>query len=45
MVLLYTRSPDYRKFVREASQEGVMPQNLAEYFGYGLIVGKKSSKE
>jgi SAM-dependent methyltransferase len=38
---LYVRSPAYRKFVREVREVGVTPENLDEYFGYGLYVGRK----
>ena len=41
MLLLYARSPAYRKFVKEVRQGGVVPYNLEEYFGYGLFVGRK----
>ena len=41
MLLLYARSPAYRKFVKEASKGGIMPNNLEEYFGFGLFVGRK----
>lgn len=41
MVLLYARSPAYREFVRGVRQVGVIPDNLGEYFGYGLFVGMK----
>lgn len=41
MLLLYARSPAYRKFVREVRQGGITPVNLEEYFGYGLFVGQK----
>lgn len=41
MLLLYARSPAYRKFVKEVRQGGVIPENLEEYFGYGLCVGRK----
>ena len=41
MLLLYVRSPAYRKFVKEVRQGGVTPPNLEEYFGYGLFVGRK----
>jgi arsenite methyltransferase len=41
MLLLYARSQDYRRFVKEVRQGGVMPKNLEEYFGYGLFVGRK----
>jgi arsenite methyltransferase len=41
MLLLYTRSPAYRKFVKQVRAIGIIPQNLKEYFGYGLFVGQK----
>jgi ubiquinone/menaquinone biosynthesis C-methylase UbiE len=41
MLFLYARSPAYRKFVKEVSRGGVVPENLPEYFGYGLFVGRK----
>jgi ubiquinone/menaquinone biosynthesis C-methylase UbiE len=40
MLLLYVRSPAYRRFVKKMQQGGVIPANLEEYFGYGLFVGK-----
>jgi len=41
MLSLYARNPDYRNFVKEVREQGVMPENLEEYFGYGLYVGRK----
>jgi arsenite methyltransferase len=41
MLLLYARSPAYRRFVNGVRQSGVVPENLEEYFGYGLFVGRK----
>jgi SAM-dependent methyltransferase len=41
MLLLYARSPAYRKFVKEIRQGGITPAHLDEYFGYGLFVGMK----
>jgi len=41
MLRLYTRSPAYRRFVKETQERGVIPENLEEYFGYGLYVGRK----
>ena len=38
---LYTRSAAYRNFVKRVRQGAIIPQNLAEYFGYGLFVGQK----
>ncbi len=38
---LYIRNPAYRRFVKEVSQDGITPENLNEYFGYGIFVGKK----
>ena len=40
-LLLYARSPAYRRFVKEVRRGGVLPENLEEYFGYGLFVGQK----
>ena len=41
ILLLYARSPAYRRFVKGVRQSGVIPENLQEYFGYGLFVGQK----
>jgi len=41
MLSLYARSPAYRRFVRGVRKDGVTPDNLDEYFGYGLYVGRK----
>ncbi len=41
MPSLYARSPAYRKFVKEVREGGVTPENLDEYFGYGVYVGRK----
>jgi arsenite methyltransferase len=41
LLSLYTRSPAYRKFVKEIRQEGIVPEHLGEYFGYGIYVGRK----
>ena len=38
---LYVRNPAYRRFVRETREEGITPDNLDEYFGYGVYVGRK----
>jgi SAM-dependent methyltransferase len=38
---LYVRSPAYRRFVKEVREGGVTPENLDEYFGYGIYVGRK----
>ena len=40
-LLLYLRSPAYRRFVKSVRESGVIPENLQEYFGYGLFVGQK----
>jgi arsenite methyltransferase len=40
-LMLYAKSPAYRKFVRGVRQGGIIPDNLEEYFGYGLFVGQK----
>ncbi len=41
MLVLYTQNPAYRKFVKSVRQGGIVPQNLDEYFGYGLYVGRR----
>jgi ubiquinone/menaquinone biosynthesis C-methylase UbiE len=41
MLSLYARNPAYRKFVKEVREQGVVPENLEEYFGYGLYVARK----
>lgn len=41
---LYTRSPLYREFVKRVRRGGIAPDNLNEYFGYGLFVGRKKMK-
>jgi arsenite methyltransferase len=40
-LVMYARNPAYRRFVKEVRQEGITPDNLEEYFGYGIYVGKK----
>ena len=39
---LYFRNPDYRDFVRSVNQGGIVPNNITEYFGYGMYVGRKT---
>jgi ubiquinone/menaquinone biosynthesis C-methylase UbiE len=41
MLILYTRNPNYRRFLKDLRQTGVIPENLDEYFGYGVFVGRK----
>jgi arsenite methyltransferase len=41
MLRLYARNPAYRRFVKNVRGDGVLPDNLEEYFGYGLYVGRK----
>jgi len=41
MLSLYARNPAYRRFVKTVREEGVTPESLDEYFGYGVYVGKK----
>jgi ubiquinone/menaquinone biosynthesis C-methylase UbiE len=38
---LYTKNAAYRRFVKRIRQGGITPENLDEYFGYGLYVGRK----
>lgn len=40
MRLLYTKNPAYRSFVKGVRESGIIPENLEEYFGYGLFVGQ-----
>ncbi len=41
-LILYTKSPDYRKFVKGVRQgSGIVPDHLTEYLGYGFFVGQK----
>jgi len=41
MLSLYARNPAYRRFVKAVREEGITPENLDEYFGYGTYVGRK----
>jgi arsenite methyltransferase len=41
ILLLYVKNPAYRSFVKGVRQSGLIPENLQEYFGYGLFVGQK----
>jgi hypothetical protein len=38
---LYVRNPAYRDFLKKVRQVGVVPDNINEYFGYGMYVGRK----
>jgi len=40
-IAMYVRNPAYRKFVKEVREDGIVPKNLFEYFGYGVYVGRK----
>ncbi len=40
-LLLYRRNPDYRQFVKRVRKQGIIPENIHTYFGYGLYVGRK----
>jgi arsenite methyltransferase len=40
-LLMYARNPAYRRFVKDVRQGGVVPENLTEYFGYGIYVARK----
>jgi len=40
MLRLYLKNPAYRRFVKGIRQEGVVPDGIEEYFGYGLFVGR-----
>ena len=38
---LYARSPYYRRYVKEVREKGITPDNIEEYLGYGIYVGRK----
>jgi ubiquinone/menaquinone biosynthesis C-methylase UbiE len=38
---LYLKNPAYREFVKSVRQDGVKPEGLEDYFGYGIYVGRK----
>jgi ubiquinone/menaquinone biosynthesis C-methylase UbiE len=38
---MYFKNPAYREFVKDVRKKGIVPDNLEEYFGYGLYVGRK----
>ena len=38
---IYVRSSEYRDFVRETREGGVVPQDTIAYLGYGLYIGRK----
>ena len=38
---MYARNSEYRRFVKGVRSGGLTPDNLTEYFGYGIYVGKK----
>jgi len=38
---LYARNPAYRRLVKRVREEGIKPDNLEEFFGYGIYVGRK----
>jgi ubiquinone/menaquinone biosynthesis C-methylase UbiE len=41
MLVLAVRNPAYRTFLKGLKEGGIMPDNLDDYFGYGLYVGRK----
>jgi SAM-dependent methyltransferase len=41
MLVMYIRNPAYRRFLKGVRDGGLVPENLTEYFGYGLYVGRK----
>jgi len=38
---LYVKNPAYRRFLARLRQGGLAPENVREYFGYGLYVAQK----
>jgi arsenite methyltransferase len=41
-VRLYVQNPAYRDFVKRVNQGGIVPDNITDYFGYGMYVGRKA---
>jgi arsenite methyltransferase len=41
MFLLYTRNSAYRRFLKGLRNQGIRPNNVEQYLGYGLYVGRK----
>jgi hypothetical protein len=39
---LYFRNPAYRDFVKCVNQDGIVPDNITEYFDCGMYVGRKN---
>jgi len=40
---MYARNPGYRRFVKKVRKDGITPDSIEEYFGYGLYVGRKGA--
>jgi ubiquinone/menaquinone biosynthesis C-methylase UbiE len=40
-LIMYLKNPAYRKFVKEVKNRGIAPDNLEEFFGYGLYIARK----
>jgi len=38
---MYTSNPAYRRFVKDVRKTGIAPDNIVEYMGYGIYVGRK----
>ena len=38
---MYARNPHYREFLKRVRSQGLTPDDLTEYFGYGIYVGRK----
>ena len=43
-LVLYAKNPDYRRFAKKVREDGITPENLDEYFGYGVYVGRKQMR-
>ncbi len=41
---MYARNSYYRDFLKGVRSTGITPDNLTEYFGYGMYVGKKETR-
>lgn len=40
---MYLRNPNYRQFVKDVNQRGLIPEDFNAFFGYGIFVGRKPS--
>ncbi len=43
-LIMYLKNPAYRKFVKEVKNRGIVPDDLEDFFGYGLYLARKNGK-